>query len=107
MSYRCFACGRRTDEVEGGPTPEEVGQAHRWAEGVLDVHAEDGGCRAAVACWPCFWAIDPDLWIDAASWDAHGPLVPATRLPPMLEPDVVDFRHEDPASYPWPVEGDS
>lgn len=42
------------------------------------------------------------MWIDAESWDALQPLVPFARLPPMLGHDGADFRHEDPASYPWP-----
>ena len=94
--YRCFACGCFADEVTGGPTAEEKHQAYRWEVGVLEV--DD---RVAVACWPCFWATDPDLWIDADTWDALNPLVPSSRLPLAL-PFREDGKHEDPASYPWP-----
>jgi hypothetical protein len=97
--FRCFACGRFTDEVtEEGPTADEVGQTYRWTTGVLDVH-EDGPCRAAVACWPCFWKTDPDQWILPARWNALHPVVPFERLP------MLDHAHPgawDAARYPWP-----
>ncbi len=99
--WRCFACGRFTDEVgpDEGPTAEEAGQAVRWTAGVLDVRGPDGGCRAAVACWACFWRADPDLWISSSSWDALSPLVPFAA-PPGLDHDAA--APWDPSSYPWP-----
>ena len=98
--FRCFACGRLTDEVtDEGPTADDAGQTHRWTTGVLDVH-ENGPCRAAVACWPCFWKTDPDQWILPAHWDALNPLVSYERLPLL---DHNDPNAEDPATYPWPL----
>lgn len=98
--FRCFSRGRWTDEVsEGGPSAEDAGQERRWTTGVLDVHGEGGPCRAAVACWPCFWATDPDLWILPTHWDALNPLIPSEKLP-LLDHDSV--LGSDPASYPWP-----
>jgi hypothetical protein len=99
--FRCFACGRFTDEVtEEGPTADEAGQVQRVSTGVLDVH-ENGPCRAAVACWPCFWKTDPDQWITPADWQALSPIIPFDRLP------LLDHNHPrawDPATYPWPKE---
>lgn len=102
--YRCFACGRFADEISTfeGPTAEEAGQCERWLIGVLDVH-EGGPCRAAVACWPCFWKTDPDLWIRPATWDALKPVVPFERLP-LFDHDRSDGKDpEDPATYAWPL----
>ena len=100
MRFRCFACGRFTDEVAGdeGPTADEAGQTHRWTAGVLDVH-DDRGCRAAVVCWPCFWKTDPDQWITPAHWEALRPMVAYARLP-ALDHDAPNAW--DPATHPWP-----
>ncbi len=100
--FRCFACGRFTDEVKDGPTPDEVAQAERWETGILDVHSgrKDEPCRAGIACWVCFWKTDPDMWISPEHWIALNPLVPYEKLP------VLD--HElaypwEPSLYPWPL----
>lgn len=94
---RCFACGRSTRECAGGPSADDVDQIFRWDAGVLDV---DG--RAGVACWPCFWKTDPDMWISAEMWDALSPVVLSTTLPELVE--GVDARW-DPASYAMPASG--
>lgn len=95
--FRCFSCGRFTDEVvDGGPTANEAEQSHRWVTCVLSV-----GDRAAVCCWVCFWATEPDMWINEKIWSKLKPQVPFDLLPKMLDFEN-DFRHEDPASYPWP-----
>lgn len=97
---RCFACGRRSDEVPGGPTASEAHQAWRWSAGVLEVEGNEGGWRAAVACWVCFWKTDPDLWISQTCWEALSPVVPFEKLPPLRD-DGAD--REDPSKYEWPI----
>lgn len=99
--FRCFACGRFTDDVgaDEGPTADTAGQVHRWTTGVLDVH-EHGPCRAAVVCWPCCWKTDPDQWILPAHWAALHPVVPYERLP-LLDHD--NPKAWDPAIYSWPL----
>jgi hypothetical protein len=101
--FRCFACGRFTDELtDEGPTAEEAGQSHRWTTGVLDVHEQGGPCRAAVVCWPCFWKTDPDMWIHPSGWQALQPILPLERL--LLIPDDHSAPGVwNPASYPWPL----
>lgn len=105
--YRCFACGRFTDEVtSGGPTADEAGQCERWTTGVLDIHSMgENKCRAAVACWPCFWRTDPDMWISPEQWTALDPRVPYPRLP-RLNHDFLPDAY-DPNLYPWPLEGEN
>lgn len=103
--FRCFSCGRWCKEVVyGGPTADEAGQCRRWASGVLRVAMDEGPYRATVACWVCFWKTDPDMWIHAEHWDALKPIIPASKLPLLLEFNLVTFAHDDPASYPWPGE---
>ena len=100
--FRCFSCARWTDEVKDGPSPEAeaVAQAFRWDTGVLDIHGSELGCRAAVACWVCFWRTEPDLWISPGDWAALNPRVPYEKLPAF---DHSDPEHgSDPANYPWP-----
>lgn len=99
---RCFACGRRPGDVTDGPTADEAGQCRRWEAGVLDVHeTDDRGCRAAVACWACFWRTDPDMWISSECWAALDPVVPYEKLP-VFDHDAPNSW--DPAAYPWPVD---
>jgi hypothetical protein len=97
--FRCFACGRFTDEaVDEGPTPGEAGQACRWTTGVLEVEGTgEDKWRAAVACWPCFWKTDPDMWIGAGTWDSLDPKVPFARLPSLQR------GRGGPEAYPWPT----
>ena len=91
--HRCFACGRiGVDHMNDGPTPDEVGQAYRWAIGVLDVHVGDD-CRK----------LDPDLYTTDEYYSSLNPIIPERCLPVFLKHDPVNFSYEDPSSYPWPA----
>lgn len=106
MKFRCFACGWFTDEIiDEGPTPEEVGQAYKWKTGILQVKGVKGdiGTHVAVTCWSCFWILDPDMWTSSKYWDDIGPIVSSSNLPRMLDTDIVNFTHENPLNYPWPI----
>ena len=94
--FRCFACGRWTNEVKGGPSSDEVSQVCRWTTGVLDV---DG--RAGVTCWECFWKTDLDLWISESCWNRLNPIISFENLPQLID-DVN--KCWDPIMYPYPKE---
>lgn len=98
---RCFSCGQFAATRRDGPTAEEAGQVRRWDASIIDVHADAKGseCRAAVCCWPCYWQIDPDMWILDYMWDVASPVVPFNSLPVLED--------EDPASYSFPSETSS
>ena len=83
----------------GGPSADEVDQTHRWDAAVLDVHEPDGGCKAAVCCWPCLWELDPDLWISPDLWRSSNPVVPYEHLPDL---DHDADRCWEPSSYAFP-----
>lgn len=57
---------------------------------VLDV-CNDGDCRAAVCCWPCFWSFDPDAYILPEHWRAADPVVAFEQLPPYETEDVAHY----------------
>jgi len=96
---RCFRCGELAHTRKDGPTADEAGQAHRWEAMALDVSA-DGKCQAAVCCWPCFWAFDPDMWIGPEHWTASDPAVPLEKLPEMDHDDPNCWEAEN---YVWPI----
>jgi len=100
-NVRCFCCGQMSHDRTDGPDPdeEEVGQAYRWSNGVLDVAG--GGCRAAVLCWPCFWKYDPDMWVTKHIYELEKPMVPFDKLP-YLDHDNDDCW--DGTKYKWPLE---
>jgi len=102
-SVRCFRCGELASTRKEGPSADAVGQHRRWEAMPLDVLTKDG-CRAAVCCWPCFWEIDPDMWINPEDWSRTGPLVPLEKLPVL---DHEDPKCWDPSHYAWPLEGES
>jgi hypothetical protein len=90
----------RTD----GPDPEDddVGQTHRWSISVIDVvtdEADEGGCYAAVLCWPCFWNYQPDMWINKSIYESAKPVILFEKLP------KLDHKEKDcwnPLKYSWP-----
>jgi hypothetical protein len=101
MNVRCFGCGQLSNEVTGGPDPEEVGQHNRWDAGVLDLHDSGKDCFAVVVCWKCFWSLDPDMWISGKCYNSLNPIVPLDKLP------KLDHDNEDcwnPEFYKWPLE---
>lgn len=97
---RCFRCAEIASTRTGGPSAEAVGQIRRWEAGVLDVLTADGSL-AAVCCWPCFWEIEPDMWIDAEDWSRVAPRVPLESLPVL---DHDDPKCWDPSRYAWPLD---
>jgi hypothetical protein len=100
--FRCFGCGRFTDEVtEDGPTAESAGQTHRWTTGVRLVRDHDEW-RAAVACWWCYWQGGAGRTITAAQWDAFYPVVYSDQLP-FAVPELLSAQARDPATYRWPL----
>jgi len=78
-----MCCGELASSKTGGPSHEEMGQVCRWSAMVIDVHDSDSDlpCKAAIACWECFWKIDPDYWISVRTWDAQEPSVSSGELP--------------------------
>ena len=87
----------RTD----GPSPDDdnVGQIRRWSAGVLEV-AGPNGYRATVLCWPCFWALEPDMWTSKTFYEKLNPAVPYDKLPKL--DDNLDTCW-DPTNYKWPL----
>ena len=99
---RCFCCGETAATRTGGPSAEAVGQSHRWEAGVLDVHDSpgSGSCFAAICCWPCFWELEPDLWILPEHWTQAHPQVPLEKLPVLNHEDPKAW---EPTHYSWPL----
>ena len=100
-NVRCFCCGQMSHDRADGPHQDEdhVGQAYRWSIGVLDVVGSN--CYAAILCWPCFWAYEPDMWINKAIYESKNPMIPFDKLPEFDH----DFEgREDATQYKWPLE---
>lgn len=98
-AVRCFCCGQLASDRADGPLAGAVAQTTRWTAMVIDVQPiSDGGqWRAAVCCWPCFWSLDPGMWISEKMWSSKNPTVLFTKLP-LLGDGQID----DPCAYPWP-----
>ena len=88
---RCFKCAEELILLAVGDPARQSKRVSYADEScgafVLDVVGggpEGGGdCRAAVVCWTCFHAINPDMWDSGEYWDSRQPAVRFEGLPPL------------------------